>query len=510
MHSRDPAKSDPLFQSEFQLILQTAAQQNAAADFTCFVFPSAHYPRHVFPAACIFSRAVFTGEANFASVQFQQTVDFAESSFQANASFLRAQFLRPTSFHTAHFYGKANLLADFKHTVTFVQAIFDQEADFYSVTFDDDVLFGSTEFHNKVVFARANFHRKAGFDGAAFHQEAFFAFATFHKNADFSGATFTQTVHFNSTTFTQQVDFQEARFLGSAEFRATNFRNDDSLFPGPTFSRAEFARPEAIDFFGTYFGHALFHYCDVTRLRFSSVEWRRRRGSGKRMLFDELVAPNLEGYSAFYLLPPDNSSDERNYGLVAEIYQQLKKNYDDRKDYWTGGDFHYGEMEMQRLHSARHHPLARWFHRNLGLVAWYRYASSYGESYARPALWLAAILLLFTLAFPLPGLTGSTPAPASNASTQPITPVASAATPTDLSYRNFAAFTSAYPEGKLAGNAAFFGNSLMTALSVAGFQKELTYQPSYPWGRALALLELLLTSTVIALFLLAIRRKFQR
>jgi len=50
----------------------------------------------------------------------------------------------------------------------------------------------------------------------------------------------------------------------------------------------------------------------------------------------------------------------------------------------------------------------------------------------------------------------------------------------------------------------------MTALSVAGFQKELKYEPSYPWGRALALLELLLTSTLIALILLAIRRSFKR
>jgi len=33
---------------------------------------------------------------------------------------------------------------------------------------------------------------------------------------------------------------------------------------------------------------------------------------------------------------------------------------------------------------------------------------------------------------------------------------------------------------------------------------------SYPWGRALALLEFLLTSTLIALFLLAVRRQFKR
>jgi hypothetical protein len=30
----------------------------------------------------------------------------------------------------------------------------------------------------------------------------------------------------------------------------------------------------------------------------------------------------------------------RDYGLIAELYEQVKKNYDDKRDYWTGGDFH--------------------------------------------------------------------------------------------------------------------------------------------------------------------------
>ena len=53
-------------------------------------------------------------------------------------------------------------------------------------------------------------------------------------------------------------------------------------------------------------------------------------------------------------------------------------------------------------------------------------------------------------------------------------------------------------------------HSLMTSLSVAGFQRELRYVPSYPWGRMVALFELLLTTTLGGLFLLAIRRQFKR
>jgi len=81
---------------------------------------------------------------------------------------------------------------------------------------------------------------------------------------------------------------------------------------------------------------------------------------------------------------------------------------------------------------------------------------------------------------------------------------------TELSYRQFAEFVRAYPGPKWIGGAAFFGHSLMTTLSVTSLQKELRYEPIYPRGRALALLQLLLTSTLIALFLLALRRQFRR
>jgi hypothetical protein len=50
----------------------------------------------------------------------------------------------------------------------------------------------------------------------------------------------------------------------------------------------------------------------------------------------------------------------------------------------------------------------------------------------------------------------------------------------------------------------------MTTLGVAAFQRDLAYEPSYPWGRLLAIVEVLLTSTLLALFLLAVRRQFRR
>lgn len=317
------------------------------------------------------------------------------------------------------------------------------------------------------------------------------------EDASFGGATFTQYVDFTNTAFTQFTDFKGAKLMEAAEFRETKFRGHDkgkkdradALIPGPTFSLAEFSHPEKVRFYKTYLGQAVFYNCDVSRLVFSSVQWRERKGSGKRMVLEEVVALDHESD----LKVKEGSPDEREYALIAELYQQLKKNYDDKRDYWTAGDFHYGELEMKRLHSKRRNHFARWSHKNLGLVAWYKYASEYGESYVRPVVVLMVILAVFTFLFPLAGLdsNGNAPRP-------------------PVSYSHFSDFVNGYHGQKWFGRTAFFGHSLMTTLSVAGFQRELKYEPSYPWGRALALLELLLTSTLISLFLLAVRRQFKR
>jgi len=48
------------------------------------------------------------------------------------------------------------------------------------------------------------------------------------------------------------------------------------------------------------------------------------------------------------------------------------------------------------------------------------------------------------------------------------------------------------------------------SIFVAFFQKDLVYEPVYLWGRVMAVSEQALTSTLFALFLLAVRRRFRR
>jgi hypothetical protein len=406
----------------------------------------------------------------------------------------------------------------------FNDAVFIERADFGAATFMNVAYFMRQTFTRTVFFTGVIFSQDAYFGGTQFMEESDFAKADFDANAGFDGAVFAKKADFSGSRFALLADFSRARFLGAAEFQETGFRRDEGGIPGPVFCSAELEKPDAVVFYKTYLGQALFNNCDVSKVAFSMVEWRERKGSRKRMVFEEGI--DLSHAAAATVKRRHGLIEGRDFVVINELYQRLTKNYDDRKDYWTAGDFHYGEMEMKRLAMPSRQQIPpgvkqkifggewwnavrTWQHQNFSLLAWYKYASSYGESYVRPAVVLLMVLAIFTLLFPWVGLELNENSPHSSpalATQQPPPPTKSS----ELSYKNFVGFVGAYPRGKWLGRAAFFGNSLMTTLSVAGFQKELKYEPSYPWGRALALLELLLTSTLIALFLLAVRRQFRR
>jgi len=361
------------------------------------------------------------------------------------------------------------------------------EADFTGFVFPR-ADYAGREFKARCIFYKAKFTQEAIFGEATFTQEASFNLAKFTQEAKFRVARFTQRADFSGAKLEKEADFRLAAFGTDAWFQETKFRNDDQGI-GPIFSRARFEKPERVEFYQTYLGQALLHNCDVSKFVFSNVEWRKRK-NGQRMVFEEVVS--LEDEATEALKPPEGSADERDYGLIAELYQQLKKNFDERRDYWTAGDFHYGEMEMKRLSSRRHNRVLRWLKQTLGLTALYKHASEYGESYKRPAAWVGIFLLLFMLAYPDVGLQRNDVIP----------------TPTsEIHYKNFFQFLEEHPKGAW----AFFGHSLMTALSVMALQRELEYQPVYPWGRPLlTVFELVLSYILIALFLLAVRRQFRR
>jgi uncharacterized protein YjbI with pentapeptide repeats len=525
MHLEDPAKSDEEFQKEFERILGAAG--DGVADFTRFVFPSAVYEKREFAAHCIFSRATFTEAAIFYEATFTEVADFVGATFTQNAVFVEAKFTKGANFGEATFKRDAVFFgARFTRVAYFLGATFSKAVRFSQATFTQDIYFNRATFTQEADFIGARFTRCAYFIEATFSHAGYFSRARFVQAADFSRATFTQVAgfiearfardaHFREArfthaefflvTFTQEADFTGATFAGVADFRRAVFTGaarfapsaggggeeakpcefkDRALFQDarfqdyadfrgpvfgesgnstarPVFSLARFERPERVTFYKTWLGQTLFVNCDVSKLSFSDVVWGR---DGERVkLYEETVA----------------------LGDGAETYHQLKNNYDSRGDPWTANDFHYGEMEMRRRSS-------RW--PRIGLTALYKYASQYGLSMARPLAWLAGVLLLFTLLYPLAGL---------RPRTQPVPPAPQVK---PITYRNLPEATRWLPRP-----VCLLRHSAMTTLAVASLQREAAYyEPAYGLGRLLGILELAATSTLAALFILAVRRQFKR
>lgn len=487
MHSRDPHKSDEEFKVEFERILAQAKQENGWADFSGFKFPASDYSGKIFEVECNFGIAEFATDASFYGATFRGDVRFERTTFTGDAIFNSATFKGDAGFRKT----------TFRRDATFDRATFEGNATLFEATFTGDAEFSSAMFFEFAKFDKATF---AG--GVRFNK------TTFEKDAIFDHATFTEDASFEEAELPLLASFRDARFLEGARFRETSFRHDDTLETGLEFVDARLEHPERIEFYKTYLGQSLFYNTDVSKIDFTLVDWRKR--GHRSSLFEEaLFIDEADFYDLDDLDPVPGSEDQLSHGLIAETYQQLKRNYDAKGDYWTAGHFHYGEMEMLRLHSRFRWKPLQWLERNLGLTALYKYGSAYGESMSRPLTWLVAIVLLFALLFPLAGLT--------------VNPnqgeVGFGGWQVD--YWNAGQFFQQHPQENpvprwvrwvTRDRAAtpLLVHSGMTALSVAGFQKELRYSPVYPWGRALALLELLLTTTLGGLFLLAIRRQYKR
>jgi uncharacterized protein YjbI with pentapeptide repeats len=374
-------------------------------------------------------------------------------------------------------------------------AIFTQNANFTGATFMQYAYFTGAAFTQYAYFRNATFRQAASFLRATFTLDAYFSDATFTQNANFFAATFTQAASFVDTTFHGTADWRKCKFLNQAEFRQTRFEPLVGGQPSAAFALASFSKPGEIVFDEVDLSRVLFHNCDVSQVLFtSSARWAKREGNRGLAVFEETIPLDQQYAKGLH------RDGQRAYLAVAQIYQQLKKNYDSRLNYWTANDIHFGEMEMKRLAGptdGRLLWLRRWWHSRLSFVALYRWASDYGNSYGWPLLWLFGTLLAATLLFPVPGLELKQPISGNAASSARVTY-------SRVWNRQDSWTNNLWTEAKL------IGKSGITAIDMATFQRTPEYAPAYPCGRVLAIFETLLTSTLFALFLLAIRRQFRR
>lgn len=451
----------------------------------------ANFSNATFAMDAIFRRAIFKMNAGLSNVLFERHADFHQASFLCNGSFFSSRFAQSADFTGATFAENSDFRGSaFARSADFSRATFMQDASFHSASFTQNADFSDVTFSKDASFSKSNFTQNANFNKATFGSAVAFGRATFSEIADFSDATFSGIAGFQLAAFQDTTQLQRSRFLDRAEFRGTKFAPETEGAPGAVFALARFSKPQEIIFDDVILDRVLFHDCDVSAIGFtSSVRWARRSGNRGVATFDETI-PLENGYAAGLL-----RDGQRDLSAVAQIYQQLKKNYDSRLDYWTANEFHFGEMEMKRLElpdSGRFLRLRRWLRPWLSPVAFYRHASDYGNSYWRPIVWLICTLLLFAVLLPIPGA-GLKRQPSGQTQTY-----------TTIWDKKDHWLPNIDREVKIEAKAG------IAAVDTAAFQRNAEYAPAYPCGRVLAIVTNLITSTLFALFLLALRRQFKR
>jgi hypothetical protein len=451
----------------------------------------------IFPVAADFRSARFNSFANFTNAQFNGLAEFRRVNFFRNAEFRDVQFWRNADFGSAQFNGYA----------LFEGARFNGDGYFRNAKFDRDVDFGRAQFSHSAYFRSAQFDRNAGFGGAQFKGRAYFRSTQFSGNAYFESAQFAQDIHFHHVSFTGLCQFTHCTFHGTVKLRWPGngyiIREGRTIPPGTLLIRKATIEgrtesdgtviPGCLDLRDNALNkdsllilreidcmqRVLIAETDATRIQFERCTFGnledpfflKRWKWTQLKLSRQVVADELD-------LREAKSEDPAEFEKVEQLYQRLTKRFRDDFNHQLANEFERGGFEMRRL--AAHHRLGFRNWANYILLSLYKYTSYYSGSLLLPVFWLA-VATGFVFA-PLYDLT--------------------------LNQRDL----------NLTPGAHFLPSlsALTAALRVAGLDRGWlrVAADGLPKGdqfivAAIAVVQLIVTASLIALFILALRRRFK-
>jgi uncharacterized protein YjbI with pentapeptide repeats len=379
-------------------------------------------------------------------------------------------------FDQATFGGRA-LFSEctFSGIASFANTTFRDSAGFHEVAFRDLAIFSDATFCDRAIFDRASFARMANFTGAKFSRGASFIRAVLHA-ALFAGATFGDEARFDRATFSgyQSGFFWAARFKGLAAFRNAVFSghasfeevafDGDALFNGdPTGEGRALAAdifPATITFRSAKFsGRANF-----TNRRFLSATDFCDASFQVAPEFHNAVLSQDTSFAGTRFL--DRKGTE--YVDAAMAYRTLKLAMESVRARDEEAQF-YG-YEQQSLRARKDTP---WAAKSFSWL--YEKTAMYGQSFVRPMVWLLVVFAAFSIVYLVTFRTG------------PVTTWEDG----ERALR-FALQQVFQPFG------AFRGSIRQGATAPVPF-----------WLAFVATLHSLLTFSFLALFLLALRRRFR-
>lgn len=431
---------------------------------------------------------VFPTDADFDRRVFKKAVTFAEAHFAGESFFLGAQFVGEAHFEDTRFGGEATFVdAEFHGVASFWGTQFPGGAHFANAQFRKNAWFGNAQLGGWTSFLRAQFHGGADFGDTEFQSEAHFYGAQFRDGASFGGAEFRRNSSFDDAQFHGWNSFENAQFHGEASFGGAQFPIQSNGSGGVSFIRLAPKSARNLRLEGVDLSRVSFLRTDVSQVQFVGCTWAEkpipllwplpmpRPRQPRTVIYDEAALDSAHG--------TDQVEGDRR--LVAEVYRQLRLNFEASRQEVEAGHFYIGQMEMRRQDTT-YPRLYTW------MLGSYRVLATYGESYWRPPFFYFLFGTVFGLAYLWGGLqVGQTPVkydPASFAWGQ------AAAFFQDY----IRAYVQALTAGGLLGT-NLFGGPMGASLDTTSW-----------WVPAVRYVNMLLDTFLVGFFVIALRRHFHR
>lgn len=378
------------------------------SDFFRHVFRRAvNFSGAIFKDVADFTEAAFLEKADFKGAVFQQGVSFFGGTFHGDADFSWCRFVDKAYFWRTHFSGKTTFLqatvqpSDQSQTSGFLYpgeanfswAFFSDQTDFYRTHFHGPTYFWRTVFGAGVTFTEAKFESSVVFEGT--EDEVCIARRDFTSRSlfdlllsrgiiwlDRETEGYHDYAHFNSIGTREALRHR----LEREGFQADQAAEIEAVWQ--RYAKKMFTSSDDVSFENVVFqkpDHARFMRVNLDKCLFS----------GSNIDQVDFTDVRWDERSTFLWLSKRRAvRDEHyaetrhNHALVARLYHDLRKNYEASDHYQEAGEFYYGEMEMKRLVQPA-------ILRNISLTAIYKYLSGYGEQHGLALLWLISAVFIF-------------------------------------------------------------------------------------------------------------------
>jgi|GEM_PF-7110314 len=176
-----------------------------------------------------FDQAVFVNDLECKKISFPCYAVFDGAKFEGDAWFNKATFEGAACFGGTAFKGSA----------VFIETTFEADANFNGTTFKEFAMFLDATFEGGAQFESSTFEGNAEFGGATFNSYTVFYWATFEGRADFGGATFEVDAGFYGATFEEEVEFEGARIttMSASDMVVKKNLTIKAIFKTANFSR---------------------------------------------------------------------------------------------------------------------------------------------------------------------------------------------------------------------------------------------------------------------------------